>query len=138
MSDGASAPEGFTPHTGVNAFVDHVGPFCKSGHILGLRIDERHLNTFGKAQGGVLMTMVDFAIGEAIREAHDKDRDEIAAATVSLTTDFLGAVDAGAVVESRTRVERLGGTLAFVDCSLTCEEREVVRGRAVFAVLDRQ
>jgi acyl-coenzyme A thioesterase PaaI-like protein len=130
-------PEGFKPHTGVNAFVDHVGPFCKSGHIIGLRIDGRHLNTFGKAQGGVLMTMVDFAIGEAIREAHDKPREEIAAATVSLTTDFLGAVEAGAYVESRTRVERLGGTLAFVDCSLCVEAREVVRGRAVFAVLDR-
>ena len=131
--------DGFEPYTGVNAFVDHVGPFERSadGHVLRLKIDDRHLNTFGKAQGGVLMTMVDFAIGEAIREAHDKPRDEIAAATVSLTTDFLGAVDAGAYVESRTRVERLGGTLAFVDCSLCVEAREVVRGRAVFAVLDR-
>jgi uncharacterized protein (TIGR00369 family) len=129
----------FAPHTGVNAFVDHVGPFERSadGTALRLTIDERHLNTFGKAQGGVLMTMVDFAIGEAIREAHDKPRDEIAAATVSLTTDFLGAVAEGEVVQSRTRVERLGGTLAFVDCSLCVGEKEVVRGRAVFAVLDR-
>ena len=29
------------------------------------------------------------------------------------------------------------GTLAFVDCSLRVGEKEVVRGRAVFAVLDR-
>jgi uncharacterized protein (TIGR00369 family) len=132
-----SAPDGFTPHTGVNAFVDHVGPFYRSGHILGLRIDERHLNSFGKAQGGVLMTMVDFAIGEAIRDAHDKPRDDIAAATVSLTTDFLGSVSEGEWVTAHTRVERLGGTLAFVDCSLRADAREVVRGRAVFAVLDR-
>jgi acyl-coenzyme A thioesterase PaaI-like protein len=130
-------PEGFKPHTGVNAFVDHVGPFCKSGHIIGLRIDERHLNTFGKAQGGVLMTMVDFAIGEAIRDGHEKPRDEIAAATVSLTTDFLGAVGEGDWVTAHTRVERLGGTLAFVDCSLRANSKEVVRGRAVFAVMDR-
>jgi acyl-coenzyme A thioesterase PaaI-like protein len=33
-------------------------------------------------------------------------------------------------------VERLGGTLAFVDCSVKKEDgREIVRGRAVFAVL---
>jgi acyl-coenzyme A thioesterase 13 len=133
----SDAPEGFEPHTGVNAFVDHVGPFCKSGHILGLRIDGRHLNTFGKAQGGVLMTMVDFAIGEAIRDSHDKPRDEIAAATVSLTTDFLGSVGEGDWVTSHTKVERLGGTLAFVDCSLRANGQEVVRGRAVFAVMDR-
>jgi acyl-coenzyme A thioesterase PaaI-like protein len=130
-------PEGFEPHTGVNAFVDHVGPFYRSGHILGLRVDARHLNTFGKAQGGLLMTMVDFAIGEAIRDAHDKPREEISAATVSLTTDFLGAVDEGQWLTAHTRVERLGGTLAFVDCSLRADSREVVRGRAVFALLDR-
>jgi acyl-coenzyme A thioesterase PaaI-like protein len=129
--------DGFEPYTGVNAFVDHVGPFARSGHILGLRIDSRHLNTFGKAQGGVLMTMVDFAIGEAIRDSHERPRDEIAAATVSLTTDFLGAVGEGDWVTSHTRVERLGGTLAFVDCSLRANGKEVVRGRAVFAVMDR-
>lgn len=131
MSD---VPEGFEPHTGVNAFVDHVGPFHRRGDALGLRIDGRHLNTFGKAQGGLLMTMVDFAIGEAIRDAHDVPRDEVTTATVSLTTDFLSTVDEGEWVESSTRVERLGRTLAFVDCSLTCDGREVVRGRAVFAV----
>jgi hypothetical protein len=32
-------------------------------------------------------------------------------------------------------VERLGGTLAFVDCSVRNGEKEIVRGRAVFAVL---
>jgi len=131
----ADVPEGFEPHEGVNAFVDHVGPFHRRGDVLGLRIDGRHLNTFGKAQGGLLMTMVDFAIGEAIRDAHDQPRDEVSAATVSLTTDFLFTVDEGAWVEATTRVERLGGTLAFVDCSLTSDGREVVRGRAVFALL---
>ena len=127
--------EGFTPYTGVNAFVDHVGPFHIRDGVLGLRIDKRHLNTFGKAQGGILMTMVDFAIGEAIREAHARPRDEIAAATVSLTTDFLGSVAEDEWVTAHTKVERLGGTLAFVDCSVRCDDREIVRGRAVFAVL---
>jgi acyl-coenzyme A thioesterase PaaI-like protein len=56
---------------------------------------------------------------------------------VSLTTDFLGAAKEGDFVEARTEVERLGGTLAFADCSLTVDGREIVRGRAVFAVLDR-
>ena len=39
-------------------------------------------------------------------------------------------------MKARAEVERLGGTLAFADCSLTVEGREIVRGRAVFAVLD--
>jgi hypothetical protein len=40
----------------------------------------------------------------------------------------------GDFVEARTEVERLGGTLAFAD-SLTVQGREILRGRAVLAVL---
>ena len=130
-------PEGFEPIEGTGAFVDHVGPLYVRDGVLGLQVQDHHLNSFGKAQGGVLMTMVDFAIGEAIRDAHEKGRESIAAATVSLTTDFLGSVSEGEWLTAHTRVERLGGTLAFVDCSLRADAREVVRGRAVFAVLDR-
>jgi hypothetical protein len=32
-------------------------------------------------------------------------------------------------------VNRVGGTLAFADCVLTVEDREVVRARAVFVVV---
>jgi uncharacterized protein (TIGR00369 family) len=125
-------PEGFEPIAGEGAFVEYVGPVLGRDGVVGLRIDGRHLNSFGKAQGGLLATLVDFAIGHAVRRASE---DGIAAATVSLTTDFLGAVGEGDWVTAHTRIERLGGRLAFVDCSVRCEDREVVRGRAVFAVL---
>jgi uncharacterized protein (TIGR00369 family) len=127
-----AGPEGFEPITGEGSFVEHIGPLLGRDGVVGLRIDKRHLNSFGKAQGGVLATLVDFAIGHNVRRASD---DGVAAATVSLTTDFLGAVEAGEWVTAHTRIERLGGTLAFVDCSVRCGDREVVRGRAVFAVL---
>ena len=39
-------------------------------------------------------------------------------------------------IESRTRVERVGGTLSFADCSLTVEGREIVRARAVWIAVD--
>ncbi len=126
-----TVPDGFERES-VNAFADHAGPFYRSGEILGLRVLPDHLNTFGKAQGGLLMTMVDLAMGNAVRSAAGGD--QVSAATVSLTTDFLSGVDEGAWVTAHTRVERLGGTLAFVDCSLRADSREVVRGRAVFAV----
>jgi|SRR5215217_7616587 len=115
-------------------FLEHVGPVLADGDVLGLRIEPRHLNASGMAQGGLLATLVDFALGRAIRSSAGEAR---RAATVSLTTDFLGAANEGDFVEARTEVERLGGTLAFADCSLTVDGREVVRGRAVFAVLDR-
>ena len=115
-------------------FLEHVGPVLQDGDVVGLRVEARHLNSSGMAQGGLLATLVDFAMGRAIRASTERDR---RAATVSLTTDFLGAAKEGDFVRARTEIEGLGGTLAFADCSLTVDDREIVRGRAVFAVLDR-
>ena len=124
----------FQPIPDPGPFLEHVGPVLSDGgDVVAIRIETRHLNSSGMAQGGLLATLVDFAIGRAIRSSADDGR---RAATVSLTTDFLGAAREGDLVEARTEVERLGGTLAFADCSLTVEGSEIVRGRAVFAVLE--
>jgi hypothetical protein len=37
-------------------------------------------------------------------------------------------------IEARMRVDRVGSTLSFADCSLTVSGREVVRARAVWIV----
>ena len=123
----------FQPIPDPGPFLEHVGPVLSDGEVVGLRVHAHHLNSSGMAQGGLLATLVDFALGRAIRSSAEDGR---RAATVSLTTDFLGAANEGDFVEARTEVERLGGTLAFADCSLTVEGREIVRGRAVFAVLE--
>lgn len=126
-----------TPFPDAGAFLDHVGPvMVREGEgdgapVLSLRIGPQHLNRHGTAHGGLLCTLVDFALGRAIDAGADG---ETGLATVSLTTDFLGPAKAGDLVEAHTEVERLGGRLAFADCSLTVEGKEVVRGRAVFAV----
>jgi uncharacterized protein (TIGR00369 family) len=134
LSDGV--PDGFEAYPGAGPFLELVGPVYARGEgedrVFALRIGERHLNHRGAAQGGLLATLVDFAIGRAIGAGADGDME---AATVSLTTDYLGAAREGDWVEARTRVERLGGTLAFADCSLRVGDSEKVRGRAVFAVL---
>src|SRR5918997_754775 len=70
-------------------------------------------------------------IGRAVRAEADGDA---TTATVSLTTDYLRPAPAGAWLEARTTVERMGGRLAFADCSVTADGREAVRARAVFAV----
>jgi acyl-coenzyme A thioesterase 13 len=124
------ASSSFAPIAEPGPFLEHIGPVLADGDALGLRIEPHHLNRSGSAQGGLLTTLVDFALGRAIRASADRR-----AVTVSLTTDFLGAAKEGDFVEARTEVERLGGTLAFADCSLTVDGREIVRGRAVFAVL---
>jgi uncharacterized protein (TIGR00369 family) len=123
----------FEPVPDPGPFLDHVGPVLADGDVLALRIAPQHLNRSGAAQGGLLATLVDFALGRAIHATA-----ESRSVTVSLTADYLGAAKEGDLVEARTEIERLGGTLAFADCSLTVEGREIVRGRAVFAVLSEE
>jgi acyl-coenzyme A thioesterase 13 len=128
-------PEGFVPWQNQGPFLEHVGPI----HVredadkltLGVRAEERHANHRGTVQGGMLSTFADFALGRAIEQDADDDKDR---ATVSLTVDFLKPAMPGDWIESRTHVDRVGGTLAFADCSLTVDGREIVRARAVWVV----
>lgn len=128
-------PEGFVPYPNQGPFLEHIGPIlvCEGGDelVLGLETGERHANHRGTIQGGLLSAFADFALGRAIEADADDDKDR---ATVSLTVDFLKPATPGDWIESRTKVDRVGGTLAFADCSLTVDGREIVRSRAVWVV----
>jgi uncharacterized protein (TIGR00369 family) len=129
----SDVPADFEPLTDAGPFVEHVGPLHvrERDGVVGVRVQDRHLNAAGTAMGGFLATVVDVAFGRAVRADADGDA---AVATVSLTTDYLRPGPAGAWIEATTEVEHLGGRLAFVDCSLRADGEEVVRARAVFAV----
>ena len=130
-------PAGFTEIDDPGPFLAHVGPLYlrdDDGPVLGLRAADEHANAAGAVQGGLLATLCDAACGRAIRARAD---DGISGAvTISLTIDYLAPAKPGAWLEARSEVEKLGGRLAFADCSVTADGREVVRARAVFSVLD--
>jgi uncharacterized protein (TIGR00369 family) len=131
----SSVPAGFVPYAGQGPYLEHIGPVLvrdgDGGLAFGLLTDERHANHRGAVQGGLLATFADFALGRAIEADADDGKDR---ATVSITIDYLKPAKPGDWVETRTRVERVGGTLSFADCSLTVEGREIVRARAVWIV----
>jgi acyl-coenzyme A thioesterase 13 len=128
-------PDGFTTFDPQGPFLQHIGPVQvreEDGRpVFGLRAEERHTNHRGTIQGGLLSTFADFVLGRTIGAGADDDKDR---ATVSLTVDFLRPASPGDWIEARARVERVGGTLSFADVSLTVEDREIVRARAVFVV----
>jgi acyl-coenzyme A thioesterase 13 len=130
-------PDGFVPFPNQGSFLEYIGPVHVreggEGLTLGLRAEERHVNHRGTVQGGLLSTFADFALGRAIEADAEDGKDR---ATVSLTVDFLKPARPGDWIESTTRVDRVGGTLAFADCSLAVEGREVVRARAVWVVAE--
>ena len=128
-------PDGFEPYPNQGPFLDHVGPILvhEEGDelVLAIRAEDRHTNHRGTVQGGLLSTFADFALGRAIERDAEDDKDR---ATVSLTVDFIKPAQPGDWIESRTRVDRVGSTLSFADCSLTVEGKEIVRARAVWIV----
>jgi uncharacterized protein (TIGR00369 family) len=129
------APDGFEPYGNQGPFLEQVGPVlvreADDGATFGMRAEERHANHRGTVQGGLLSTLADFALGRAIEADAEDGKDR---ATVSLTVDFLKPAKPGDWIESRTTVDRVGSTLSFADCSLTVEDREIVRARAVWVV----
>jgi acyl-coenzyme A thioesterase 13 len=128
-----NVPEGFVPFEGQGPFLEHVGPIHvardEQGLVFGVRAEERHANHRGTVQGGLLSTFADFALGRAIGEDADDEKDR---ATVSLTIDFLKPAKPGDWMEARSHVDRVGGTLSFADTTLTVGERVVARARAVW------
>jgi uncharacterized protein (TIGR00369 family) len=131
------APDGFEPFDNQGPFLEAIGPVHVGGaddaQTFGLRAEDRHANHRGTVQGGLLSTLADFALGRAIEADAEDGKDR---ATVSLTVDFLKPARPGDWIESRTTVDRVGGTLSFADCSLTVDGREIVRARAVWVVAE--
>ena len=129
----------FSPFPNQGPFLEHIGPILLQDGtdessrelVLALQTEDRHANHRGTVQGGVLSTFADFALGRAIEADAEDGKDR---ATVSLTVDYLKPAMPGDFIESRTRVDRVGGTLSFADCSLRVGEREIVRARAVWVV----
>ena len=128
-------PEGFKTWENQGPFLEYVGPIYvrEDGDdlVLGLQTEERHANHRGTIQGGLLSTFADFVLGRAIDADAEDDKPR---ATVSLTVDFLKPAKPGDWIEGRGRVDRVGSTLSFADCSLTVEGTEIVRSRAVWVV----
>jgi uncharacterized protein (TIGR00369 family) len=132
----SNPPSGFSPFPNQGPFLEHVGPILVRDDddgelVLGLQTEERHANHRGTVQGGLLSTFADFALGRAIEADAEDGKDR---ATVSLTVDFLKPAQPGDWIESRTRVDRVGSTLSFADCSLCVDGKEIVRARAVWVV----
>ena len=62
---------GYTIFTGVTPFADHIGPIHQKKvtneagqeeHWVAVRVDERHVNVWGFAHGGLIATMAEFSL----------------------------------------------------------------------------
>jgi uncharacterized protein (TIGR00369 family) len=117
------------------SFVDRLGVYGRTADDGTARLEldatEEHLNDAGTVHGGVLATLVDTAMGHAVRSLSG---DDDVPATSQLTVTYLRAGKPGhlAVVG---RVSKQGEHLTVCEADVEQDGRPLVHAVATFAVL---
>lgn len=86
-----------------------------------LKLSATHLNSKGGLHGAVSATIVDFVTGLAICSV---DLRESTGASVDMHISFLASAKAGDTVLIESKVDRLGGSLAFVTIRISKVEAD--------------
>ena len=98
---------------------------------LSLDVTDDHLNEAGTLHGGVLATLVDTAMGQAVRSSTGEDD---VPATSQLTVTYLRPGRPGTVVVTAT-VRTQGEHLTVCEADVEQGDRALVHAVATFAVL---
>lgn len=136
----APAPslEGFTLMRQGSTFMDLIGPVWLSatpaGAVVLLEIGQQHTNPNGSVHGGVLMALLDVALGSSLEAAlqtgsADGHGHPI---TMQLSCNMVGAARRGEWVRVDATVDRLARSVGFSSGRITVGERLVMTGSAVF------
>ena len=110
-------PAGFEPLFRTSPFLQTIGPLFyrkdTDGFVIGMQILPKHANARGTAHGGLLLTLLDVALG--YRTAFSQNP-PAALTTASITADFVGSPKIGDWVEAHVDVHKIGKRLAFAKC----------------------
>jgi len=117
------------------SFVDSLGAYGRTADdgTARLRLDatEEHLNEAGTVHGGVLATLADTAMGQAVRSLTGEGD---VPATSQLTLTYLRPGKPGRL-EATGRVSKQGDHLTVCEADVEQDGRTLVHAVATFAVL---
>jgi uncharacterized protein (TIGR00369 family) len=118
-----------------DSFVDTLGVYGRTAEDgtarLELEATEEHLNEAGTVHGGVLATLVDTAMGQAVRSRTGEDD---VPATSQLTVTYLRPGKPGHL-RATGRVSKQGEHLTVCEADVEQDGRTLVHAVATFAVL---
>lgn len=92
--------------------------------------DERHLNPAGAVHGGMLATLVDTAMGAAVRSTVDESP-----ATSQLTITYLRPGKVGRLVVT-AKVSKRGDSLTMCEADVEQDGRTLAHALATFALVE--
>lgn len=128
-------PAGFTEILG-EAFMETVGPiYIKQNEEglwdIGCVALPQHANRFGGVHGGMLATLVDYAVGVNILGAGEPS---MLLSTVSLNIDFIDSGRLGEWLVAKVVIDKNNGRLRFCSCALYGDNsRLLLRASGVFS-----
>ena len=119
-----------------NTFLDYIHvrivPIENGQVRLELPIDEQHVNLYGIAHGGVLMTMADTAMGAACLVYNKK------VVTISLSMEFMHAVPLTQKILTSASVLHNGTRTMTCECEILSEEGKLfAKAHAIFYVIGK-
>ncbi len=117
------------------AFGTHVGPFYRPAEgdplACGFVADHRHGNKRGVVHGGMLATAFDVALGNASWTAAEQRP----CATVTLTVQFIGALQLGEFAIMRPEIIKTTRSLVFLRGVMRVGERVIATADGVWKIL---
>ena len=123
--------------TGPGGFAERIGAAVEDADDGGARIAfevrEEHLNPAGTLHGGVVATLVDTAMGQAVRSTTDEGE---VPATSQLTVTYLRPGRPGAVVVTAA-VRTRGEHLTVCEADVEQDGKAIAHAVATFALLSR-
>lgn len=93
---------------------------------LELGVSGQHTNPLGAVHGGLYMSLVDAAMGNAIRSLGIK------AVTVDCTTSMIAGASVGETIKARGTLEKVGKNLIFASAQVTTDEKLLASARGTF------
>jgi len=93
---------------------------------LEVEVSGQHTNPLGAVHGGLYMSLVDAAMGNAIRSLGIK------AVTVDCTTSMISGASVGETIKARGTLEKVGKNLIFASARVTTGEKILASSRGTF------
>ena len=132
----SAIPPGFELLTRTSPFHELVGPLYEKRDgemvVVGMLVGEKHKNRRGIVHGGMICTLVDFAMGHAASTLTDPPRKLV---TTTLSVDFAGNARPGDWIEAHIDVMRPGNRVSFVNCFVYRGTARIARASATFQIL---
>jgi uncharacterized protein (TIGR00369 family) len=130
------APPGFRPVDIIDPYEAHIGPYfvrddADGGQTFALPLDHRHMNAWGSAHGGLLMTFTDAALGMATWRAAGWQP----SVTLDMNVSFLRPSTTGDLVTLRPVITRQTKQIVFVRGDLKVGDETIATATSVWKIV---